>query len=365
MSRRRNLFVFMVAALVAVAVYLGLRDTGSATIVYGISLYQDTILPVVAEQQGWYEAEGLDVQLRVLPWGDVMSAVAAGAVDVAIQNFNSFQATYHNIVDRGGDVVFYCSLYVFKGAAIMTWPERGIATLKENLENQPAREEAIQATVAQLRGKRIAVTRGTEMEQVVLAALRRAGLEDERDVTIIHAQPDDGLRAFLARDVDFYSGGLTERTEAVRNGAAVLIEASDVSPPVIDGLVTSKEFASSHSAELQTLANLWFRTIRYLEEDLDTRAVPVIDRLAREGSTRYSVDEYKFTWFNTQVYPKTAGELQEMMLAPDASYYWKRAWNENNSFLMAAGQIPRPVPLEAASIENAHRAYLERFGANE
>jgi len=66
------------------------------------------------------------------------------------------------------------------------------------------------------------------MEQIVLAALEKAGLQKGKDVKIIHAEPDDGLNAFLGGAGDAYSGGVTERTEARRHGAVELIGSADL-----------------------------------------------------------------------------------------------------------------------------------------
>ena len=64
----------------------------------------------------------------------------------------------------------------------------------ESAEN---REKRIAETAAQLKGKRVAVTAGTELEQIMLVAIRKAGLQSS-DLTIIHSSPEDSLAAFLA-----------------------------------------------------------------------------------------------------------------------------------------------------------------------
>ncbi len=316
-------------------------------VTYGVSPFQDTILPIVAEQQGWYKEEGLDVQLKVLDWGDVMPAVASGAVDAAIQNFNSFQATEENISKGGGDVIFYYPFYIFRGAAIMVKGDGNLKPLSEFLKQYPDdRERAIFETVKQLKGKTILTTQGTEMEQIVLAATDKGGLA-KNDVKIINAQPSDSLAAFLRGEGDGFSGGLTERIEASRNGAVVLIESADLTAPVIDGLVTTAKYAEQNPDTLNKLINLWLKTIQFMEQDLDSRSLMVTEYLGQLGSTKYSVEEYKYTWFNTQTYFKTLDDLRQALLNPSSAIYWQKSWDANNASLLKEEKIKEPIPYSA------------------
>ena len=78
-----------VAAVVGVAAAMGASERASApstTIVLGISPFQDTLLPIVAEKKGWFKQEGLNVKLKTLGWNAIMPTVASGGVDVAINN---------------------------------------------------------------------------------------------------------------------------------------------------------------------------------------------------------------------------------------------------------------------------------------
>src|SRR5262245_58604352 len=52
----------------------------------GISPFQDTMLPTIGVDKGWFKDEGLDVSLTTLAWNDVMTAFASKSVDAAINN---------------------------------------------------------------------------------------------------------------------------------------------------------------------------------------------------------------------------------------------------------------------------------------
>ena len=294
------------------------------TIRYGITPYQDSALPVVANELGWYRKNGINFKLVPLAWGDVVTALSSGSIDVAIYNFNSFQAPYENAAKGSRKPIFYCPTYVFKGQAIMVHANSEFRPF-EDIEGDSVeqRERRLAETASQLRGKRVAITEGTELEQIVVA-----------------------LAAFLAKDVDAFAAGLTERTEARRHGAVELLVTSDVMLPVIDGIITTEDFALKERAILDKLVRIWFQTIRFMEEDLTANSQYILRYLAKAASTRYSPEEYRIAWtFN--VFPKNIVEANNLFSQTSSPYYWRKKWDKNNAFLQKENKISYPVPYEA------------------
>jgi ABC-type nitrate/sulfonate/bicarbonate transport system substrate-binding protein len=318
-----------------------------AVIRYGITPYQDTSLPVVAEGMGWYKADGLNVTFVPLAWGDLMLALASGSVDVSIYTINAFEPAYTSAASSGTKPVFYCPLYVFEGTAIMVHANSGLRPLKlQPGESVADRNRQVAETAAQLRGKRIAVTQGTEYEQIVLTVLGLAGLDPRKDVTLIHATPEDALAAFLSGNIDAFGAGLTERTEARRHGGMELLTAADIGQPSLDGLVTTEKFARDHPDELDQLIRIWYRTIGFMDTNLTGNSHFVLDYLAGKASTRYTPEQYAIAWtFN--VYPKTAFEAFDLFENPSSQYYWETAWKQTNDFLLGQHKISTPVPESA------------------
>lgn len=350
-NRPQLLILVLIAAVIALVVWriqIKPGDEQALTkVIYGISPYQDTVIPQYAKLMEWYLEQGLDVDTKILAWGDVMPAVGGKAVDIALQNFNSFQATYWNLRERGIDPVFYYVMYVFKGAAIIIPEESALKTVSDFEAEGKTRKEAVKEAAKQLRGKKIAVTEGTEMEQVVIAALKAVDLDPQNDATLVHAQPDEALAAFLNSAVDAFSAGVTEHTEAARHGARILLSASDILPPVLDGIVTTREYVEKNRNILEKLIDSWFRTIQYLEEDFSNRTPKLIEYLSNVASTKYSVQEYEYVWGNLHFFAGSRDEVKKEILDSTGKYYWRRSWDANNEFLLNEGKIPRPVPYEA------------------
>jgi len=282
----------------------------------------------------------------MLEWGDVMPAVASGAVDVAIQNFNSFQATYENINKRGGDVIFYYPFFIFKGAAIMVRADSGLKSFEEMKGTHDDPEKALIETMRQLKGKTIFTTKATEKEQLVLLALEKAGMTP-KDVNIVHAQPDESLNAFLHGDAQAFTGGVTDQLKARKEGHRQMITGAEMGLVVIDGLVTTKSFVDKHPDAIEKVVDLWFRTISYVEEDLDKRAEIIIEDLNKEGSFTFDREDYKYTWLYTEIYPKSRKEMESLVKEPGTPFFWKKSWDENNEFLVKEKKINNPIPYSA------------------
>lgn len=98
------------------------------------------------------------------------------------------------------------SIYVYsrpEWATLVTRPETGIKS------------------VADLKGKRVAATRGTDPHIFLIRALQEAGLT-EKDITLVLLQHGDGKAALLRGDVDAWAGldPLTASAE-IENGAVL------------------------------------------------------------------------------------------------------------------------------------------------
>jgi NitT/TauT family transport system substrate-binding protein len=133
-----------------------------------------------AQEQGFYEEEGLDVTIK--PGGPDITpeqVVASGQAEFGIDWLPSLLATR----DKGGDLVNIAQVFARSAMLELTWKDSGLTSF------------------ADLRGKKVGVwCCGNEFE--LLAALRKNGIEpdDKSDVTMVN-QPFD-MNLFLQRQVD-------------------------------------------------------------------------------------------------------------------------------------------------------------------
>lgn len=340
----RTAFLLPLAIIGAYLVFDALRGG----IQLAISPYQDTYLPKLAEEKGWFEMAGVSVRTVELAWGDVIPSVAgASQPHVGITNLNTFLAAYEGNASLGRELVFFYPLFVFKGAAVLVMRDSGLASVEDLVaDSELDRQAAVVEVANQLRGATIYATPNTEMEQVVLAGMKMAGLVRDVDYYLESLNPEDSLATFLSasgRNLAF-SGGLTERTAAVRAGAKVLWEASDVLPPTIDGLVTTREFAESNYAELLTIVRVWFRTVQYIDSDINGRAPEYLSLLNTVAATSYTLDEFKEVWESMEVFFLDPDEVARDVLSSDGEFYWEAAWQEIEAFLVQDNGLAPSVP---------------------
>jgi len=326
---------------------------------YGVSPFQDTLLPIVGAEFGWYEDQGLDVEFAILGWTEVQEALAAGEIDVAINNISSVIAVHQ----QWPDFVYYYGFNIFdSGAALMARPE--YKSTEEFEAEGLSHEDAVQAALEQMRGKTVVTTGNTDMEQAVLGAAIRAGLDYKNDLEIVDLNPDEGLAAFLTGTGDFFLGGLAQRFRATQEGMKPIVVGPDLAPPPINGIVTTREFAEENPEVMLKLLHVWFQIVNYIEENTDEGAGIVLDVLNTQTGANMTVDDFKDFWQNWEHYPLNPDEIERDILSPDGYSYWKARWDDCNWYFYEVRQsIEAPVdPEDAFMMIEAHEAYLEMFG---
>ncbi|HEY6834697.1 MAG TPA: aliphatic sulfonate ABC transporter substrate-binding protein, partial [Pseudolabrys sp.] len=99
-------------------------------------------------------------------------------------------------------------------------------------------------TIADLKGKRVAVTRGTDPHIFLVRALQKVGLT-EKDITPVLLQHPDGATALIRGDVDAWAGLDPMMAQAeVRDGAQLFYRDADANTYGI--LNVREEFAKEH-----------------------------------------------------------------------------------------------------------------------
>lgn len=333
----------------------------AATVRFGVSPFQDTLLPIVGDAKGWYAEEGISVDFKILGWTEVMEALSAGQVDVAINNISSVVATH----ERNPEIVYWYGLNPFdNGFALMIRPGGKLKTLGQFEKEVSDRNEAVRLTAAQLKGKTVVTTGKTDMEQGVAAAARRGGLDLRRDIRVIDLNPDEGLAAFLRGEGDAYIGGIPQRTRAGKEGMLEMLTGADLGPPPINGFVTTKRFAREHRDLLLKLMRVWFRTVNHINANMDDGAKIIIDRLNKSSGAQFTLGDFRKFWNNYEHYPASPREVQTLILDPSGRNYWKARWDDCNSYFFEITKtVTRPVdPKDAFLMEKAQRSYVEKYG---
>ncbi len=329
----------------------------------GISPFQDTMLPTIGLDKGWFKDEGLDVQLVNLAWGDIMTAVAAKAVDVAVNNTSGVVS----VANKAPDVIYWYGFNPFdQGAALMGNPKSGLKTVKDFESQGMSHQDAVKATFSQLKGKTIVTTMATDMGKAVVQALQTAGLDWQKDVKIVDMDPDQGLAAFVSGTGDAFLGGIPQRTRATKEGMLVLASGPDLAPPPINGFVTTTEFATQNQDAMLRLQHVMFRIIRYCDANRDECGKFITDKLNSQTGATMTVDDFKAFWQNWEHYALNASDVQKLILDPSGYSYWKTTWDQDNKSLFEEQKvIPAAVDYGNFWGEKVQQAYTQKYGATE
>ncbi|MDL5054615.1 ABC transporter substrate-binding protein [Oscillatoria laete-virens NRMC-F 0139] len=352
------LIVLLFALLILPTVALVTAQGEMIQVRYGVSPFQDTLLPVLGQEMGWYEEEGLDVEFVILGWTEVQEALAAGQVDVAINNETSVIATHQNF-----NFVYWYGFNIFtEGAALMGRPE--FKTADEFEAEGMTREEAIQAAVEQLRDRTVVTTGNTDMEQAVLTAATNAGLEAGTDFEVIDLNPDEGLAAFLSGTGDFYLGGIPQRTRLTQEGMKAIVTGPELAPPPINGIITTPAYAEENQDVMLKLLRVWFRIVNYTQENTEEAGQMILDILNAQTGANMTVDNFVTFWQNYEHFPLNPAEIQRDILDPEGYAYWRARWDATNDyFVNVTGTLNEAVdPAGVFLMEEAQAAYIEAYG---
>jgi len=329
----------------------------------GISPFQDTMLPVIGQQKGWFEEANLEVELTTLSWDAVMTSVASNAVDVAINNTTGVVS----VANRAPEVIYWYGWNPFtQGSALMGRPDAGLKTLEELEAEGMSHEDARTAAFEQLKGRTIVTTLATDMGKQVRAALESVSLSED-DVDLVDLDPDQGLAAFLSGTGDAYLGGIPQRQRATDEGMLVIASGPDLAPPPINGFVTTTTFAEENEDAMLRLMNVMFRIVRYCDENTADCGEIITTEINERTGAELTVEDFENFWQNFELYAGNAAGVDELILSEDGIAYWKATWDGDNTFLFdETEQIPAPV--DAADHfwgEQIQEKYIERYGADE
>lgn len=313
-------------------------------IVFGVSPFQDTEMPLLGKIKGWYAEEGVDIEFKVLGWTEVQEALSSSAenkIDIGINNISAIVAT-HN---RNAELVYYYGFNTFdNGFALMIRPGGKLKPLKFFLDQGQQLDEAIKNCSAQIKGKTVVTTGNTDMEQGVATCARRAGLDFVKDVKIIDLNPDEGLAAFLQGTGDAFIGGVPQRTKAGEEGMIEMITGSNLGPAPINGIVTTKTFAKKNPEALSKILKVWFKIVQYTNLHLDEVSEIMAAELNKNTAAGVTGENFKKFWNNYEHYPSTPDSIDIEILNPNGKNYWKNNWDDcNHYFFDIKKTIPAPV----------------------
>jgi NitT/TauT family transport system substrate-binding protein len=254
----------MRSRLLTALVTIGLVVAGCASpppeaapkITLGFSAWPGWLPWQVAQEQGMFARNGVDVELRYFDsYTDSLNALSTGAIDANSQTLN--------------DTLVSVSTGVQQTIVLANDMSTG--------NDQIIARTGI-TSVADLKGKKVAVEEGTVDHYLLLLALQKARL-GAGDVQLVSTLTDSAASAFAAGHVDAVAAFAPHTTTALsRPGSSSVTSSADFPSSIPDHLVVRSDLARTNPAVVQRLVNTWFETIAWIEQNPDAAIRIMADR---------------------------------------------------------------------------------------
>ncbi|ANE46954.1 hypothetical protein SY83_12450 [Paenibacillus swuensis] len=134
---------------------------------------------------------------------------------------------------------------------------------KQGLNHLLVHKDSPIQKVEDLKGKKIALTKGTVFHVFLVKALNQVGLK-ETDVEIIHLQPDEGQPAFESKAVDAWIiSNPYVGLQVQKNGAQIIADGESLDLPAPIFSFVRNEFAEKHPEAVEIFLKVFNETLEY------------------------------------------------------------------------------------------------------
>jgi NitT/TauT family transport system substrate-binding protein len=231
----------------------------------------------VAENRGLFARNGVTVELKFYSnYTDSLLALETGALDANSQTLN--------------DTLI----------SISSGAKQTIVLVNDNStgNDKVIAREGINS-IADLKGRKIAVEQGTADHYLLLLALRQAGL-GQQDVILQPQSTEAATAAFAAGQVDAVSASAPLTTKALQRPGSHSIATSAEFPGAIPNhLVVRPALIQEHPEAVQALVNTWFETLRWIKDNKEA-ATAIMAKACGVGVEEYNTYAAGTTIFTRQ-----------------------------------------------------------------
>ncbi len=288
----------------------------------------------IAEEEGLFEANGVNVELK---WFDgyleSMEAFAAGQLDANSQTLNdtiSFVDAATN-----GEVVVLVN------------------------DNSAGNDKIIVSadinSVADLAGKEIVLEEGVVGDFLLNLALEDAGMSRE-DVSIRNLETGAASSAFAAGQADAFAGWVPFwETALTREGSKELTSSAEFPGAIPDLLVVSQTLIDERPEDVQALVNTWFDILEFIEENQE-RAYEIMATRANVSPEEFEIYLEGTRFFTIE------DNLEAFSDGGDDMKYMPYAAQVMTDFMVGVGFIPEAPDLDALFDDTFIKAYAEEQG---
>jgi NitT/TauT family transport system substrate-binding protein len=200
----------------------------------------------VAEEKGFFEKHGVEVELTTFNWDqDMTAALASGNLNVIAGATNGMISNFNQGVDQKGFLVMDLS---FEADAILAGQDI--------------------ASIADLKGKTVAFESGTTSDLLINYALKENGLTIS-DIEHVPMGASEAGLALIAGRVDAAVTYEPYASKALSQGGGfkILYTAAEKPGLISDMLTASSEWINANPTAVQGLIRAWDDSINFIREN--------------------------------------------------------------------------------------------------
>ena len=214
------------------------------TIKIGYSDWPGWVAWQVAIEKGWFKEAGVDVEFKWFDYSASMNAFAANQLDaISISNGDNL------VIAAGGTrgMMIMATDYSAGNDVIIAKP--GIKT------------------VADLKGKTIAVEKGLVDHNLLATAIHDANIM-EQEVKLINALTNELPQVFASPDVDAIAVWQPVANQALKSvaGAKIIYSSKDKPGLIYDTLTVNMSHLARHPEQWKKIIQVWDRTVHYIQD---------------------------------------------------------------------------------------------------
>lgn len=242
----------------------------------------------IADKQGFFKEQGVDVQLVNFGWdADLASALASGNIQITSIATNGVILQRNNGID-------------LKGFMLMDGSTTADAVLAAKSVN----------SITELKGKKVAYEVGATSDLLINYALLANGMS-LKDIETVPINASDAGLALIAGRVDVAVTYEPYISAALAQGPdfKVLYSAGEKPGLISDVLAAETSFIDGHQTELQAIIKAWDEAVAYLRANPEEGGKIIADAV---GSP---MEEFKTAFAGVQLY-----DIKENVAAFDGDF---------------------------------------------
>jgi hypothetical protein len=327
-------------------------DIPQVEVSLGMRPFANDLIFVSAIKQGFYG----DVGIKITPPPNGRKVLPDQAIPLLIHKDVDVMALYPPDVVAALDTVksirFIALSDLFQGFAILANPESGAKTVRQLMDGGMSFEDAMKATMAQLKGKSFATPPDVDNRIFLSLVFSLGGLTMDGDTHLIITPDSNALQLASGHKVDFASpGGAPFTAQLEGAGWIPLVTPVDVlqhmaqttgSPAAglvgTPGVASDADWARSHQETVLRFVSVMFRIIDQEQKDPKTMLGAMLDYVNSFAGTSLDYKGLKLTI--DALSPLSSFEFQKNYCdKPDSPLFYKNAFNAHVKFNIDKGLL--------------------------